>query len=165
MGPVIGGVQALDLGDQHLADKAGAVGGAVNSLIMHYNQYPVSGAVNIHFQHIGAQLRGVLEGHHGVVRPQLLPSLMGNDKQIIPGKEWMLRHRAGGDSQYGEHHHCHNEKRCQVTSNTPHFISPRRTMLAEYEPAQLCPESSVDAKFNIKRCHLQGRLRSTNHLV
>jgi hypothetical protein len=57
--------------------------------------------VNVHFQHIRAQLHRILLGKEGIARPNLLPALVGNDEHLAAptGEKGVIRRRSCQESE------------------------------------------------------------------
>ncbi len=72
------GVELSDLREGHVGGQAAPVGGAVEGLVMETDDVAVGGHGDIHLDHVGADLDGLLDGDQGVLRRLTGKSTVGD---------------------------------------------------------------------------------------
>ena len=104
--PAVAGVEALQLGEAERGDRAGAVGGAVHCRVVHHHDGAVGGHAQVHLEHVGAELRRMLERGERVLRAQRRAAAVRDHLHagLLVAKERMagLRAAAPGAQQQQE---------------------------------------------------------------
>ncbi|MDT4870927.1 hypothetical protein FQZ97_1060290 [compost metagenome] len=108
-GPAVTGVQCLQLFQAQRGDRAVAVGGALQGVVVDHHQLAIAGQPHVHLQHVHAQGVGALEGEQAVLRPQAFAAAVGDHQWLVAegGEHRRLRGRATG---LGQHQQSDNDQ-------------------------------------------------------
>src|SRR5262249_44136031 len=99
----IAGVEALELGERHFFNRAGAVGRAVDGVVVDDDDLAVARRGRVELDDVGAVGDGPLEGSHGVFRRGAGGAPVADNARLRPGKEFeiFLQGRSQHDGRSG----------------------------------------------------------------